>query len=97
MFRKKKKEPTSESLFVRLSSACNVKAVCPFFSLLGLCHIGLQNRMAWVGKNHNDHLVSTLLLCAGSPTPDQAAQSHIQASQSHTALKSARTAMNMAL
>ena len=25
-------------------------------------------RMAWVEKDHNDHLVSTPLLCAGSPT-----------------------------
>jgi len=31
--------------------------------------IELQNRrMAWVEKSHNDHLVSTPLLCAGSPT-----------------------------
>ena len=34
--------------------------------------------MAWVEKDHNDHLVSTPLLCAGSPTTRQAAQSHIQ-------------------
>ena len=36
--------------------------------------------MAWVEKDHNDHRVSTPLLCAGSPTirPNQAAQSHIQ-------------------
>jgi len=41
--------------------------------------VDLQNhRMAWVEKDHNDHLVSTPLLCAGSPPPDQAAQSHIQ-------------------
>ena len=33
--------------------------------------------MAWVEKDRNDYLVSTPLLCAGSP-PDQAAQSHIQ-------------------
>jgi len=26
------------------------------------------HRMAWVEKDHNDHLVSTPLLCAGSPT-----------------------------
>jgi len=25
-------------------------------------------RMAWVEKDHNDHVVSTPLLCAGSPT-----------------------------
>jgi len=24
--------------------------------------------MAWVEKDHNDHLVSTSMLCAGSPT-----------------------------
>ena len=34
--------------------------------------------MAWVEKDHNDHQVSTPLLCAGSPALDQAAQSHIQ-------------------
>ena len=34
------------------------------------------HRMAWVEKDHSDHLVSTPLLCAG--LPDQAAQSHIQ-------------------
>ena len=33
--------------------------------------------MAWVEKDLKEHLVSTPLLCAGSP-PDQAAQSHIQ-------------------
>ena len=27
-----------------------------------------NHRMAWVEKDHNDHLVSTPLLCAGSPT-----------------------------
>jgi len=27
-----------------------------------------KHRMAWVEKDHNDHLVSTPLLCAGSPT-----------------------------
>ena len=27
-----------------------------------------NHRMAWVEKDHNDHLVSTSLLCAGSPT-----------------------------
>ena len=32
-------------------------------------HIESQNhRMAWVEKDHNAHLVSTPLLCAGSPT-----------------------------
>ena len=34
--------------------------------------------MAWIEKVHNDHQVSTPLLCAGSPTTDQAAQSHLQ-------------------
>jgi len=34
--------------------------------------------MAWVEKDHNDHLVSTPPLCAGSLTTNQAAQSHIQ-------------------
>jgi len=28
----------------------------------------LTHRMAWVEKDHNDHLVSTSLLCAGLPT-----------------------------
>ena len=28
----------------------------------------MNHRMAWVEKDHNDHLVSTPLLCAGSPT-----------------------------
>ena len=32
----------------------------------GKCH--RSHRMAWVEKDHNDHLVSTPLLCAGSPT-----------------------------
>ena len=32
--------------------------------------------MAWIEKDHNDHLVSTPLLRAGLPA-DQAAQSHI--------------------
>jgi len=27
-----------------------------------------NHRMAWVEKDHNGHLVSTALLCAGSPT-----------------------------
>ena len=27
-----------------------------------------NHRMAWVEKEHNDHRVSTPLLCAGSPT-----------------------------
>jgi len=27
----------------------------------------INHRMAWVEKDHNDHLVSTPLLCAGSP------------------------------
>ena len=36
-------------------------------------------RMAWVEKDHNDHLVSTPLLCVqGRQPPHQAAQSHIQ-------------------
>jgi len=26
-----------------------------------------NHRMAWVQKDHNDHLVSTPLLCSGSP------------------------------
>jgi len=34
--------------------------------------------MAWLEKEHNDHLVSTPLLWQGHQTPDQAAQSHIQ-------------------
>ena len=34
--------------------------------------------MAWVERDLKDHLVATTLLCAGPPTPDQAAQSHIQ-------------------
>jgi len=42
--------------------------------------------MAWVEKDHNDHQVSTPLLCAGSPTTrpttnNQAAQSPDQAAQ----------------
>ena len=28
----------------------------------------MNHRMAWIEKDHNDHLVSTPLLCAGSPT-----------------------------
>ena len=28
----------------------------------------LNHRMAWVDKDHNDHWVSTPLLCAGLPT-----------------------------
>ena len=27
-----------------------------------------HHRMAWVEKDHNDHLISTPLLCAGPPT-----------------------------
>jgi len=27
-----------------------------------------NHRMAWVEKDHSDHLVSTPVLCAGSPT-----------------------------
>jgi len=39
----------------------------------------LQNhRMAWVEKDHNDHLVSTPCYVQGHHPPDQAAQSHIQ-------------------
>jgi len=38
-----------------------------------------NHRMAWVEKVLKDHLVSTPLLCAGSPTTrSRAAQSHIQ-------------------
>jgi len=44
-----------------------------------------NHRVAWVEKDHNDHLGSTPLLCAGSPTtrpgcpephPDLKADSH---------------------
>jgi len=34
--------------------------------------------MAWVEKDHNDHLVSAPLLCAESPTIRSGCQSHIQ-------------------
>jgi len=34
--------------------------------------------MAWVEKDHNDHLVSTPRGVQGHQPPDQAAQSHIQ-------------------
>jgi len=34
--------------------------------------------MAWLGKDHNDHLVSTLRYVQGCQPLDQAAQSHIQ-------------------
>jgi len=41
--------------------------------------ISKNHRMAWVEKVLKDHLVSTPLLCAGSPTTrSRAAQSHIQ-------------------
>ena len=34
--------------------------------------------MAWVEKDHNDHPVSTSLLCAGSPTTRPGCSDHIQ-------------------
>jgi len=34
--------------------------------------------MAWVEKDHNDHLVSTPCYVQGHQPPDQAAQSYIQ-------------------
>ena len=34
--------------------------------------------MAWVEKDHNDHLVSTPCYVQGRQPPDQAARSHIQ-------------------
>ena len=38
----------------------------------------LNHRMAWVEKDHNDHLVSTPCYVQGHPPLDQAAHSHIQ-------------------
>ena len=45
------------------------KAECNFYSVL-LCGRGYSpnHRMAWVEKDHNDHLISTPLLSAGLPT-----------------------------
>ena len=37
-----------------------------------------NHRMAWVEKDHNDHLVPTPCYVQGHQPPDQAAQSHIQ-------------------
>jgi len=37
-----------------------------------------HHRMAWVEKDHNDHVVSTPCHGQGHQPPDQAAQSHIQ-------------------
>jgi len=37
-----------------------------------------NHRMAWVEKDHNDHLVSTPCYVQGRQPADQAAQSHIQ-------------------
>ena len=37
-----------------------------------------DHRMAWVEKEHGDHLVSTPCYVQGHHPPDQAAQSHIQ-------------------
>jgi len=46
-------------------SAC----VCSLHSLLHASFWKSQtHRMAWVGKDHNDHVVPTPLLCAGVPT-----------------------------
>ena len=38
------------------------------FSHHQLCFSSQNHGMAWVEKDHNDHRVSTPLLCAGSPT-----------------------------
>ena len=48
----------------------NPSALCVIFmSARGHRIIESQNhRMAWVEKDHTDHLVSTPLLCSGSPT-----------------------------
>ena len=40
--------------------------------------ISWNHRMAWVEKDHNDHLVSTPCYVQGHQPADQAAQSHIQ-------------------
>jgi len=37
-----------------------------------------DHRMAWVEKDHSDHVVSTPCYVQGHQSPDQAAQSHIQ-------------------
>ena len=39
-----------------------------------------NHRMAWVEKDHSDHLISTPCYVQGRQPPDQAAQSHIQPS-----------------
>jgi len=36
-----------------------------------------NHRMAWIEKDHNDHLVSTPCYVQGRQPPDQAAQSYV--------------------
>ena len=53
--------------------------LCICITLSNFCRNRRKNhRKAWVEKDHNDHWVSTPLLCAGSPTARPRSHWHIE-------------------